>query len=183
MEVMKHRKAPRALVFNPEFRHQNKAIILMVSSSFPSKTQFGTFWLYLEQQQDTKGESIVWKHTKHHKIFFFHHQTLCSYPIGHWNTVHKLPMKTLLFFFSAYISMGKLFLHRLHDLYYTILLFCLGPHSHPCHQKSWVIHAATGIASARCGFPFLKKRIIYTTLYLLWQYHCFFQVHMLSDVL
>lgn len=71
MEVMKHRKALTALVLNPEFRHQNKAIILMVSSSFPSKIQIGTLWLYLEQQQDAKGESKVWKHTKHHKMIFF----------------------------------------------------------------------------------------------------------------
>lgn len=58
----------------------------MVSSSFPSKTQFGTFWLYLEQQQDTKGESIVWKHTKHHKIFFFSSSNLVFVP--NWTLKH-----------------------------------------------------------------------------------------------
>lgn len=63
MEVMKHRKAPATLGLNLEFRHQNKANMLTVSSSFPSKIVIGMLQLYLEQQQDTKGEI--------QKAFFF----------------------------------------------------------------------------------------------------------------
>lgn len=66
MEVMKHRKASTTLGLNLEFRHQNNAIILTVSPSFPSKIVIGTLLLYLEQQQDTKGES-----TKTYKALYF----------------------------------------------------------------------------------------------------------------
>jgi len=69
IEVVKHRKAPTTLGLNIEFRRGNKPKILMLSFLFPSKIQTGTLWLYLEQQQDAKGESKACKHTKHDKIF------------------------------------------------------------------------------------------------------------------
>lgn len=43
---MKHRKAPATLGLNLEFRHQNKAIILTASSSFPSKIVTGMLQVY-----------------------------------------------------------------------------------------------------------------------------------------
>lgn len=144
-----------------------------------SKIQTGTFWLYHEQQQGAKGES-----TETYKAslnFIFHNQTLCSYPTGHFNIIHNVPKKTLSFF-SAYISMEKLFLHRLQHFHYTVLLFCLGLHRHLCHQSSWVIHPATWIAYVMFPFP-QEENNIYNIISFMVVLLLFFQVHMLSDVL
>lgn len=124
----------------------------MISSSFPSKIQIGTLWLYLEEQ-NVRGENTVWKRKKDHKIVFFIIKPLFWLPtqLGFESLYANTHENSLLLFLSAYISMEKLFPHRLHHLCYTILLFCLGPHSHPCHQRNWVIHAATWTTSAMHG--------------------------------
>lgn len=132
IEVMKHRKAPPTLALHPEFRIKPLYWWFPLHSLLKFKLVPSGYVLRSRMSE----EKIRYGNVKRIiKLFFFIIKPLFWLPtqLGFESLYANTHENSLLLFLSAYISMEKLFPHRLHHLCYTLLLFCLGPNSHPCH--------------------------------------------------